>query len=299
MTSSTFAAERQLVVVQRVEEVRAALAARSGRIGFVPTMGALHDGHARLLEVARSECDVVVASCYVNPTQFGAGEDLGRYPRTPEHDRAVVAAAGADVLWLPRDVDVYGADPAAATRVVVGRDSDLLEGASRPGHFDGVATVVVRLLGAVKPDVLYLGRKDYQQLVVLRHVLRDLLVDTTIRAVSTVREPDGLALSSRNAYLSVDDRAAALAIPRALHAARHAHAAGERDPRVLETLARTILDAEPGLSLEYAQVVRDGELRPPALEERDDPWTLLVAARVGSTRLIDNARMGGDEGDDT
>jgi pantoate--beta-alanine ligase len=283
-----------ITVVRTVDELRGVLdglRASDATVGFVPTMGALHDGHAELLRVARRECGVVVASCYVNPTQFGEGEDLGRYPRMPDHDLDVAVAAGIDVLWLPRDVDVYGGAPDDAVSVRVGRIGDVLEGASRPGHFDGVATVVVRLLGAVEPDRLYLGRKDHQQVVVLQRVVDDLLLRVDVREVDTVREPDGLARSSRNAYLSAAERESAAAIPRALGAAREAFEHGERSAHVLLDACRSRLDDADGVVVDYVELVHAGTVDPVVDDIATTSAVLLVAARVGTTRLIDNLHL--------
>jgi pantoate--beta-alanine ligase len=281
--------DESVLVVESVAELRAALVgARDAglRIGFVPTMGALHEGHAQLVREARAECDVVVVSCFVNPTQFAPGEDLDRYPRTPEADARIVGEAGGDVLWRPTVADVYGPDPSTATSVRVGSLGAVLEGESRPGHFDGVASVVVRLLGAVRPDVLYLGQKDFQQVAVLRRAVADLAVDVELRVVSIVRDVDGLALSSRNAYLSDEQRAAALAIPRALEHARQLVAGGERSTARIRRAVLDLLEREPTLDVDYV------ELRDPAtLAARDVVGAgvvVLVAARVGTTRLIDN-----------
>lgn len=280
--------------VRDVRSLRAELARRRGegaRVGFVPTMGALHAGHAALLGAARAECDVVVASCYVNPAQFGTGEDLARYPRTPDDDARLAAAAGVDVLWLPRDADVYGDRPGDRISIHVGSIGEVLEGAARPGHFDGVATVVARLLGATTPDVLYLGRKDYQQLVVLRRLVDDLLLPVQVRVVDTVREADGLAMSSRNAYLDEQSRAAALALSRALAAVRAEVATGERSSLRLRRAGLTVLDAERGIEPDYVELVRDGTLDRVEEVAPGDEVVVLVAARVGTTRLIDNERL--------
>ena len=288
-----------VTVVTGVEELRTALAGHraAGRsIGFVPTMGALHDGHAELVRTARRECDVVVTSCYVNPTQFQPDEDLDRYPRTPERDLAVARDAGTDLLWRPRTSDVYGDDPDAAVRVHVGTIGTVLEGRSRPGHFDGVATIVVRLLAAVGPDVLYLGAKDFQQVVVLRRVIEDLLLPVQLRTVATVREPDGLARSSRNAFLSEDDRRAALAIPRALDAAAATVVDGERDATVVVSRAREVLAAEDGIDVDYCELV-DARTLVTADRLGNGDRVLLVAARVGTTRLIDNLPLPADAHD--
>jgi pantoate--beta-alanine ligase len=250
-------------------------------------MGALHDGHAELVRRARSECDVVVVSCFVNPTQFGPGEDLDRYPRTPEEDARVVALAGGDVLWRPRVADVYGSDPGAGTSVQVGALGAMLEGASRPGHFDGVASVVVRLLGAVRPDALYLGAKDFQQVAVLRRVIEDLAIDVELRVVPIVRDADGLALSSRNAYLAPVERHAAGAIPAALELARTRAAAGERSTRAIRQAVVDRLERDGGIDIDYVEV-RDAVTLAPRDVLGGSPAVVLVAARVGNTRLIDN-----------
>ncbi|MCW2927772.1 MAG: pantoate--beta-alanine ligase [Thermoleophilia bacterium] len=277
--------------VATVPELRAQLSAPRGegrRIAFVPTMGALHAGHAELMHRARAVADIVVVSCFVNPTQFGPTEDLSRYPRTPEHDAELVAAAGVDVLWRPDERDVYGDDD-AGTRLLAGPLGDILEGASRPGHFDGVVAVVARLLGAVQPDVLVLGEKDFQQLAILRRLVADLLLPVEVVGVPTIREADGLARSSRNAYLSPEDRAAAVAIPRALAAARARAADGSRELPDVLAAARSQLAAQPRVEVDYLVAAHATSLAP--VTRVDDATVLLVAARVGSTRLIDNARL--------
>jgi pantoate--beta-alanine ligase len=285
------------IVVEHVAELRVSLAehrAAGARIGFVPTMGALHDGHAELIRTARRDCDVVVTSCYVNPTQFHPGEDLDRYPRTPERDHEIARDAGTDVLWRPRTSDMYGDDLDGAVRVHVGAIGTVLEGSSRPGHFDGVATIVVRLLAAVGPDVLYLGAKDFQQVVVLRRVVDDLLLPVEVRTIATVREADGLARSSRNAYLTDVERRAALAIPRALDAARELYDDGRRDAAPMLARAREALALEAGIAVDYVELVDARTLEPiEQLGTRDG--VLLVAARVGSTRLIDNLPLPADD----
>lgn len=293
----TGTASSEIVVVAGVDQLRAALArhrASGRRIGFVPTMGALHDGHAELVRAARRECDVVVTSCYVNPTQFLPGEDLGRYPHTPEHDLQIAREAGTDVLWRPTTPDMYGDDPVEAVSVHVGSIGARLEGRARPGHFDGVATIVVRLLAAVGPDVLYLGTKDFQQVVILRRVIRDLLLPVEVHTVATVREPDGLARSSRNAYLSDEQRLRALAIPRALDAARACVDAGTRAAADVLACARDVLADASGLEVDYAELV-DAETLAPMEHIGTRDGVLLVAARVGATRLIDNLPLPADD----
>jgi pantoate--beta-alanine ligase len=263
-------------VVRRVAELREALEqARGpgGRIGLVPTMGAFHAGHLSLIRAARAECTTVVVSLFVNPTQFGPSEDLARYPREPERDAALADEAGVDLLFAPPAEEMY--PPGFDTWVDPGELGTVLEGASRPGHFRGVATVCVRLFGIVEPDLAYFGRKDAQQVAVIKQVVRDLALPLEINALPTVRDTDGLALSSRNAYLSRDERAAALALPRALKAGLAAHRSGAD----AVAAACAILDAEPRLSVDYAAVA---DL---------DGATLTAAVRIGSTRLIDNVRL--------
>lgn len=272
-----------------VAELRTLLnAAREAgrRIGFVPTMGALHAGHAALMRAAGAGGDLVVVSCYVNPRQFGVGEDLERYPRTPDVDRRVADEGGVDVLWLPADRDVYGSAELPDAVTDAGPLGDRLEGAARPGHFDGVVAVVARLLTAVEPDVLYLGEKDYQQLVVVRQLVARLGLPVSVLGIPTAREPDGLALSSRNAFLTPAEREAACAMPRALAAAEALVADGHTSADAIEAEARAVLDAEPLATVDYVQLVDvDGLERTASL---DGPGVVLLAAHVGATRLIDN-----------
>jgi pantoate--beta-alanine ligase len=251
--------------LQTIAELRRALVPlRDGRrIGLVPTMGALHGGHAALIDAARAECDVVVVSIFVNPTQFADRADLEAYPRDLDADARTADEAGVDVLWAPSPRDLY--PPGFATWVVPEGAAEGLEGTHRPGHFRGVATVCVKLFGAVRPHAAYFGRKDAQQLAVIKQVVRDLNLEVEIRAVPTVRDADGLALSSRNAGLSPAERNRALAIPRAL---------ATRDPE----RARAVL-AEAAVEPDYV-----------AVADLDGP-TLAVAARVGATRLIDNVEL--------
>jgi pantoate--beta-alanine ligase len=248
-------------------------------IGLVPTMGALHGGHMRLVETARAENDVVVVSHFVNPLQFGPHEDLDRYPRNWERDRRLLQEAEVDAVYRPSAGVMY--PPGASTRVRVGGVSEALEGAARPGHFEGVATVVTKLLAAVQPDRAYFGQKDAQQVAVVKRLAADLDLGVEIRVVPTVREPDGLAMSSRNAYLSPEERKAATAISGALREAAGAHASGEHDPRRLRALMSARLAIEPLLSPEYVELVDAATFQ--------KPGTLaVIAARVGKTRLIDN-----------
>lgn len=253
---------------------------REGKsIGLVPTMGALHAGHLRLVDAARHENDVVVTSVFVNPIQFGPHEDFERYPRDWDRDLRLLNEAEVDAVYRPAVEEMY--PPDASTRVHVDGVAEPLEGVARPGHFEGVATVVIKLFGAVEPDRAYFGQKDAQQVAVVKRVVRDLDLGVVIRVVPTVRERDGLALSSRNAYLSPDERKAAVSLSAALRQAAAAYAEGERDPERLRGILHARLGAEPLLAIDYAEVVDPATFR--------KPGTLaVIAARVGKTRLIDN-----------
>ncbi|HEX2176339.1 MAG TPA: pantoate--beta-alanine ligase, partial [Nocardioidaceae bacterium] len=259
-----------------LKDVRAA----DGRIALVPTMGALHEGHASLLRTGRAHGETLVASVFVNPTQFGPGEDFDRYPRTFDADLEVCARAGVDVVFAPVVEDVYPGGDVTVT-VDPGPLADELEGAVRPGHFRGVLTVVAKMLGLVRPHAAVLGQKDYQQLVLIRQMVLDLCMNVAVVGGETVREADGLALSSRNAYLSADDRATALALSRALRAG--VDAAGRGHDAVLAA-AHGVLDHAGGLDLDYL-ALRAPDLGP---APTDGPARILVAGRVGTTRLLDN-----------
>lgn len=279
-------------ILRTVAEVRAAVAdsrAAGGSIGLVPTMGAFHDGHLSLMRAARAGNDLVVVSLFVNPTQFGAKEDLSTYPRDEARDAALAEAEGVDVLFAPGAAEVY--PEGFATNIHVSGITDVLDGASRgPHHFDGVATVVTKLFGIVRPDVAYFGQKDAQQLLVVRRVVRDLDLDVRVEACPIVREPDGLAMSSRNVYLDAEARVQATALHRALDAATRARSAGERDGDRLRSLAlRELSDA--GISPEYVDL-RDAETFA-STSRIDRDSLLLVAARVGAARLIDNVLLKG------
>ncbi|MGN6187645.1 MAG: pantoate--beta-alanine ligase [Conexibacter sp.] len=272
--------------IRTVAEVREAVrAARAdGRtIGLVPTMGAFHAGHVSLMERARAATDLVVVSLFVNPTQFGPSEDLSAYPRDEARDAAIAAEAGVDVLFAPPVEEVY--PDGFQTTVTVGALAQPLEGAQRPGHFDGVATVVVKLLNMVGPDVAFFGQKDAQQALILRRVVRDLDLPTRIEVCPTVREPDGLAMSSRNAYLDAAERERAVALRRALDAAEQAVAAGERDASAVATAAHAAL-APFGVEPEYVALVASDTLAP--VDRIDGEILVALAARVGRARLIDN-----------
>lgn len=258
--------------------------AADGRIAIVPTMGALHDGHVSLMEAARRECDFVVATIFVNPTQFAPGEDLDRYPRPLTADLEACRAARVDAVFHPAVDEMYPAD--AETFVSLEQLPTILEGAHRPDHFRGVATVVTKLFNIVQPDVAYFGQKDYQQQLLIRRMCRDLDLPVEVRTCPIVREPDGLARSSRNVYLSAEERSAALVLYRALQAVLDRFRAGEaRTSRLEESFAR-VLATCPQVDVDYA-VVRDASSLA-ELEQIEGPAVALVAARVGRTRLIDN-----------
>jgi pantoate--beta-alanine ligase len=268
-------------------ELRAATdAARASGagVGFVPTMGALHAGHRALLVRARAENGLVVASVFVNPLQFGPAEDLASYPRDREADLAVLAAEGTDLAFLPAEGEVWPAPP--EVRLQVGALAGRLEGLVRPGHLDGVATVVAKLLHLVGPSRAYFGQKDAQQLAVVRRMVEDLAFPNEIVACPTVREPDGLAVSSRNAYLSAAERERATTLYRALSAGRAAFQAGQRDPAAVEAAARDLLEDVPGVEPDYVALVEEATFEPAKQAELGQ--VLATAARVGRTRLIDN-----------
>jgi len=255
------------------------------RVGFVPTMGNLHAGHFSLVRLARAHADRVVASVFVNPTQFGPNEDLERYPRTPERDAEGLDAAGCDLLWMPSVETMYPYGAGQEVRIRVPGVTDVLEGAHRPGHFDGVATVVARLFNQVQPDVAAFGRKDYQQLAVIRYLVRDLAFPVELLAGETVREADGLAMSSRNQYLDEGERALAPRLHQVLKSMREAMRAGTA-PADVETRARAAL-GEDGFDVDYA-VVRRPDLTEVGATVGPGTYVALVAARLGRTRLIDN-----------
>ncbi len=279
------AAVRPQVLVTPAE-VRRRVAGR--RVAFVPTMGYLHEGHATLIRAAREAAGpdgLVVVSVFVNPMQFGPNEDLSRYPRDLDRDLTVAGEAGADVLFHPEVSTMY--PEGYSTSVTVQGVSDGLDGAARPGHFTGVATVVLKLLHLVRPDVALFGEKDWQQLAVIRRMVRDLNVGVEIRGVPTVRAPSGLALSSRNSYLTAEEQARAAVLSRALSAVQAAYLAGERATAALETAGRAVLAGEAGLSLDYLTVV-GGDMQTREMVDNDPMNRVLVAARLFGVRLIDN-----------
>ncbi|WP_145270635.1 pantoate--beta-alanine ligase [Tautonia plasticadhaerens] len=263
-------------------------------IGLVPTMGALHDGHVRLMEACRSRCGFLVASIFVNPTQFAPGEDYQRYPRTPDEDHRRCAEAGVDLIFEPTAEEMYPGG-SSGTFVEVPGLSSVLEGRSRPTHFRGVTTVVAKLFNIVRPDLAAFGLKDYQQLAVIRRMVLDLDFPLELLPVPIVREPDGLAMSSRNRYLSAEQRRAALVLRRALEEAEEAVVGGERSAdRVRQILADRI-ESEALVALDYAEVADAATLEPlaelPDASGAGPGGVALVAARVGTTRLIDNAPL--------
>ncbi|WP_018155550.1 pantoate--beta-alanine ligase [Demetria terragena] len=277
-----------MTTVRTVADLRAALAperAAGRRIGLVPTMGALHDGHAALIRAAAAECDVVVVSVFVNPRQFEDAGDLAAYPRDEVRDAELARNAGADLMFIPNLDEVYPTGFATSVRVT--GVSETLEGAARgPVHFDGVATVVTKLFTMTGPDAAYFGRKDAQQVVVVRRLVTDLNLPVEIRAIDTVREPDGLALSSRNVRLTANDRSRALVLRRALQAVRTAYESNARDPEEAREAGMIPL-REQGIEPEYLALVDPDTLQPVAsMAER--PVLVAVAAKVGDVRLIDN-----------
>jgi pantoate--beta-alanine ligase len=269
-------------VIEAVTFVEARAGA-SGAVGLVPTMGFLHEGHLSLIEAAVASCDTVIVSSFVNPLQFGAGEDLERYPRDPVRDRELVTAAGAHVLFAPSMSEMYPPGPKATVGVADLTES--MEGAHRPGHFTGVATVVTKLFAGTQPDSAFFGRKDAQQLAVVRRLARDLSFPVQVIGCPTVREPDGLALSSRNSYLTEPEREEALGLSRGLMAAADAIDMGETSGPDLEALAAS----ESGLDLDYAELRSQEDVA--RLGVLDRPCFLATAARVGRTRLIDNIHI--------
>lgn len=276
--------------IRDIERLRlrvAAWRAEGERIALVPTMGALHDGHMALVNAARRRADRVVASIFVNPTQFGPNEDFDRYPRQEAADAALLEAHGCDLLWAPSVAAMY--PEGFATSISVQGVSEGLCGAARPGHFDGVATVVAKLFGQVRPDVALFGEKDYQQLAVIRRMTRDLDIPVDVVGVPTVREADGLARSSRNVYLSATERSAASVLPRALDAAAAAILGGTPVADALAE-ARAALTAAGFSPVDYVALVDAHSLRP--LDEAGGAMRLLAAARLGKTRLIDNIAVG-------
>lgn len=288
---STSLDRQRVTVVESIAEVRSAVAAarnQGARIGFVPTMGALHAGHVSLVHAARQECDFVVASIFVNPTQFGPNEDFQKYPRDLSRDLAACEAAGVNVVFHPATETIY--HPGFATFVEVMELSNLLEGKARPGHFRGVTTVVAKLFHIVQPDVAFFGQKDFQQQAIIRRMCLDLNLPVEIRVCPTLREPDGLAMSSRNVYLNPDERRAGLALSQCLQRARKLVHDGETDAVKIREQMFALLASTPLVRPDYATVIDGATLEEVATIQSDVVG--IVAAKVGKTRLIDNMFLG-------
>jgi pantoate--beta-alanine ligase len=273
-----------ITTISEMQSLAESLRREGKTIGFVPTMGFLHKGHVSLMDRAQRECGTVVASIFVNPAQFGPGEDFDRYPRDKAGDRKTCDSAGVDFLFMPVAAEMYPEQPTVF--VTVEGLSDILEGAVRPGHFRGVATVVAKLFNIVKPHKAYFGQKDYQQCAVIKRMVGGLNMEVEIVVLPTVREENGLAMSSRNSYLSADECRRAATIHRALVAAEHAAGTGVREPETLKDTVRTVLREETGIQIDYVEIVDHETLTP--LTSSRGAMVILIAARVGRTRLIDN-----------
>jgi len=273
--------------VTSLEELRQARRELSAPVGFVPTMGFLHEGHISLVKLAQRDCASIVASIFVNPAQFGPGEDLAAYPRDIPGDLKKLAAAGVNLVWLPTPEAMYPSG--FNTWISVDGVSVPLEGAMRPGHFRGVATVVAKLFNAVQPDKAYFGQKDAQQVAVIKQMVRDLDFPLEIAIGPTVREPDGLAMSSRNAYLNVQERKSATVLYRALNAAKAAYEAGERDGSALRAIMRKMVEDEPLAKLQYVSCAEPETLQ--ELDNTENGALISMAVFIGKTRLIDNVLL--------
>ncbi len=273
-----------ITTISEMQFLADALRREGKTIGFVPTMGFLHEGHLSLMRRARQESDAVVASIFVNPTQFGPQEDFERYPRDEEGDRIKCESAGVDILFMPTAAEMYPEKPSVF--VTVEGISDILEGAIRPGHFRGVATVVAKLFQIVKPHKAFFGQKDYQQCAVIKRMVKGLNLDVEVVVLPTVREQDGLAMSSRNSYLSADERRVAAVIHRALASGEQMVKAGVGEPETLKTTMRAVLGEAPGIVLDYVEVADPESLTPLAIVK--GRAVILIAVRLGRTRLIDN-----------
>jgi pantoate--beta-alanine ligase len=279
---------QEIASIARLRAWRAAQRAAARRVALVPTMGHLHEGHLALVDEARRRADAVVLSIFVNPLQFGPAEDLERYPRDLPRDRSLSETRGVAALFVPSVDEMY--PPGMEIRVAAGETAERWEGAARPGHFTGVLTVVAKLFHLVEPEVACFGQKDIQQLTLVRRMLQDLDWPVALAAVPTVRDADGLALSSRNVYLSRAERADALSLSRGLRSAEAAWRGGERSAAALEAVVRASLGAAPGVGAEYIAVVEPERLRP--VESAAAGTIIAIAARVGRTRLIDNVILG-------
>ncbi|MBI5646978.1 MAG: pantoate--beta-alanine ligase [Ignavibacteriae bacterium] len=279
---------KTITAIRDMQRTTDALRRDGRRIAFVPTMGYLHEGHLQLIRRARAEADFTAVSIFVNPSQFGPKEDFSRYPRDLARDSALAEQAGCDLLFVPETDEMY--PPGFSTRVSIAGLASVLEGASRPGHFDGVATVVAKLLNIVRPHVAVFGQKDAQQVAVIRAMLQELNFDTALIVEPTVREADGLAMSSRNVYLSPEERQRALALSRALESASALYAGGERRASALAGAVRSELASTPGVDVDYVAVM-DAETFTDPEADCMRPLLVAIAAKVGSTRLIDNTLL--------
>jgi pantoate--beta-alanine ligase len=277
--------------IEDMQQSALALKRKGKRIAFVPTMGFLHEGHASLLREGRKRGDLLVLSIFVNPIQFGPTEDLERYPRNVEGDCAIARDCGVDIVFTPTAAEMYPAGFQTSIRVM--ELALPLCGASRPGHFDGVATVVTKLFNIVQPDVALFGNKDFQQLAVIRRMAADLSQPVEILGMPIVREADGLAMSSRNAYLSEEERHSALCLSRAIRLVQERYAAGERTTETLLTAARELIMAEPAASIDYLEF-RDGDTLE-TVSTASDTTLMALAVRIGTTRLIDNTLLGDEQ----
>lgn len=278
----------ELITIPDLKSWRRAQRTAGRRVGFVPTMGFLHEGHLALVDEAKRRADEVILSIFVNPLQFGPAEDLARYPRDLPRDRGLASARGVDVIFVPTVAAMY--PPRSEVRVSPGPIAERWEGAARPGHFTGVLTVVAKLFHLVEPDIACFGQKDVQQLTLIRRMVEDLNWPVEIVSVPTVRESDGLALSSRNAYLGGDERGRAAVLSRALQAAHQAWRGGEASARELELRIRQELAKEPSVTVEYISIADPTALAP--VDSVDERTVVSLAARIGGTRLIDNIKLG-------
>lgn len=276
-----------ITTISEMQDHSARLTDQGDRIGFVPTMGSLHEGHLSLMRQARDETHALVVSIFVNPTQFGPEEDFGSYPRDLEKDASLCREVGCDVLFTPSAEEMY--PQGSVTTVSVAELTKPLCGSTRPGHFDGVTTVISKLFNIVRPHIAYFGLKDYQQYRAISQMVKDLNMNIRITALPTVREKDGLAMSSRNEYLYDDERLAALTLSRSLDAAKKMIREGVRDPRVIEEMAVGIIESEPGTRIDYVSVVNADNLSP--LSVIEDRAVLALAVYVGDARLIDNVLL--------
>jgi pantoate--beta-alanine ligase len=285
--------EAQPRVIRDGEQLRQVVLAGKAAgqvVGLVPTMGALHAGHLSLIDAARAECDLVVATIFVNPTQFGPGEDFNSYPRDMEKDVTLLGGRGCKLIFAPTDAEMYL--PGHATYVDVGEVGQVLEGEFRPTHFRGVATVVLKLFQLAPANRAYFGRKDYQQTLVIRQMVRDLNVPIDVRVCPTLRESDGLAMSSRNVFLSAAERRSALVLSRSLKLAEQMAAEGERSSEVIRRAMLREIESAGGIEIQYVALVADGTVTP--VDTIDGPTTVVLAAKVGKTRLIDNTLLNVD-----